>query len=107
MLLEKYYFGTEKEASTLPSSFRTMYATEKWRDKFYIFLQNIFHIAPTYAFHKSIWESSETYQTDKEIYEDIQKNLPAIKPFLADLRYGIPALTFQKKEIAQQTQELL
>lgn len=107
MLLEKYYFGTEKEASPLPSSFRTMYDTEKWRDKFYIFLQNIFHIAPTYAFHKSIWESSETYQTDKEIYEDIQRNLPAIKPFLADLRYGIPALAFQKKEIAQQARELL
>lgn len=91
----------------LSSRFHTIYDTEKWRDKFYIFLQNIFHIAPTHLFHSLIWDITDAYKTDKEIYTYIQKKLPTIKPVLADARYGIPALTKQKREMARQTGKLL
>lgn len=107
MLFEKYYFAQEKEANILPSRFKTVYAHEIWRDKFYVFLQNIFHIAPTQLFHSLIWRITTDNSTDEEIYIRIQKELPTIRPLLADIRYGIPALMFQKDEMAREARVLL
>ena len=107
MLLEKYYFSDKKEGNTLPSRFQTVYATEDWRDKFYLFLQNIFHIAPTHLFHALIWSIIKKNTTDEEIYGRIQEKLPSIKPLFADIRYGIPALNFQKNEMAREAHILL
>ncbi len=102
-LLEKYYFESDIIPKVLPSRFQTVYDTPEWRDRFYIFLQNIFHIAPTPEMHSTIWDISHQYATDKEIFGEIQKHLPNIKPILADIRYGIPALRKQKSEMARQT----
>ncbi|MBX9809368.1 FAD-binding protein, partial [Candidatus Gracilibacteria bacterium] len=88
-LLEKYYFEKSVSQKVLVSRFQTVYDTPEWRDRFYIFLQNIFHIAPTAEIHSAIWDISQQYSTDKEIYTEIQKKLPYIKPMLADMRYGI------------------
>lgn len=107
MLFEKYYFSQQKEANILPSRFKTVYAAEIWRDKFYVFLQNIFHIAPTQLFHSLIWRITTDNPTDEEIYTCIQKELPTIRPLLADIRYGIPALRLQKREMAREARMLL
>lgn len=106
-LLEKYYFGSEKQAILLDSRFVTVYDTEKWRDKFYIFLQNIFHIAPTHIFHSTIQDIVDKYKKDDRIYHSIQNATKKIKPFYGDLVYGIPALFKQKKEMQAQTLKLL
>lgn len=84
-----------------------MYDTPLWRDRFYVFLQNIFQIAPTHEFHSLIWDIVERYTTDREIYDAIQKELPSIRPILADIRYGIPALKKQKQEMSRQAHVLL
>jgi FAD/FMN-containing dehydrogenase len=102
MLLEKYYFSQPEKEKVLSSRFHTVYATENWRDKFYLFLQNIFHIAPTAILHSAIWDIVEKNKTDERIYNDIQTSLPRLKPALADIRYGIPALKKQKSEMARQ-----
>jgi FAD/FMN-containing dehydrogenase len=107
MLLEKYYFSQPENEKVLASRFHTIYATETWRDKFYLFLQNIFHIAPTPLFHSAIWDIVERNTSDETIYKEIQAMLPKMKPALADIRYGIPALKKQKSEMAQQAKQFL
>ncbi len=72
-----------------------------------MFLQNVYNIYPEDKFHFLIKEISEKYTSDEDIYREIQKELPTIKPFLSDLRYAIPALSKQKKEMAEQTLQLL
>jgi hypothetical protein len=102
MLLEKYYYSDPEKDIILPSRFKTIFSSVYWRDRFYIFLQNIFHIAPTGTLHSAIWDIVEKYDTDEEIYKEIQKILPTIKPHFADIRYGLPALRKQKTEMARQ-----
>ncbi|GAB0174961.1 MAG: hypothetical protein HHAS10_08400 [Candidatus Altimarinota bacterium] len=106
-LLEKYYFETTKNNKILSSRFHTIYHNEEWRDKFFIFLQNIFHVAPTHLFHSHIWDLIEKHKTDKEIYLAIQSTISQIKPLLADIRFGIPSLYKQKNEIVQEVSELI
>lgn len=92
MLLEKYYFSDVQIPVRLPSNFKTIYDTDVWGDRFYIFLQNIFHIAPTDFFHSQIRDITSSTKDDKAIYMKIQKVLPTLRPFLSDIRYGLPAL---------------
>ncbi len=106
-LLEKYYFWAEKVPKVLSSRFHTVFDAPLWRDRFYTFLENIFHIAPTSILHSAIWDIVEKYKTDEEIYQKIQTNLPSLKPFLADMRYGIVALKKQKNEITHEAKTLL
>jgi SAM-dependent methyltransferase len=47
------------------------------------------------------------HDTDQKIYAAIQEELPKIKPFLSELRYALPALFAQKKEMAKETLQLL
>ena len=107
MLLEKYYFSDVRTPVRLPSNFKTIYDTDVWRDRFYIFLQNIFHIASTHLFHSQIQDIVSSEKDDESIYLRIQKSLPALRPFLSDIRYGLPALWKQKKEMLRQTLSLL
>lgn len=90
-----------------PGNFKKIYLDAKLRDRFFLFLQNIYRIYPETDFHALITAASQTHLTDKEIYEEVQRRLPAIKPFLADLTYGLPALRTQKAEMARQTATLL
>jgi SAM-dependent methyltransferase len=90
-----------------PGNFRFIYLNPKLRDSFYPFLKNVFHLYPEDDFHRLISEISSQYSTDQEIYEKIHGALPKIKPFLASLRYSLPALKKQKQEMARQTMQLL
>lgn len=108
-LWQKYYEQKVQESiMTDPSSeFKSVYSDTAWRDKFYLFLQNIYHIYPEDKFHVLIKEFCEQGTNDQMIYQCIQEKLPQIKPLLAEVRYALPALFKQKKEMAKQTVELL
>jgi ubiquinone/menaquinone biosynthesis C-methylase UbiE len=89
------------------SEFKTVFSDKVWSDKFYRFLQVIFHLYPEDKFHYLINETTKIGRTDEEIYRKIQNDLPKIKPFLSELTLALPALKKQKKEMSNQVLELL
>lgn len=92
---------------TKPSEFKAVFSDTLWSDKFYAFLQVIFHLYPEEKFHHLIKRITEEKQSDEEIYKTIQADLPKIKPFLSELTFALPALKKQKKEMSRQVLELL
>lgn len=106
-LWDKYYMPQVEVKNKASSDFHTIYDDIIWQDRFFLFLQNVYRICPEDKFHTLIIKACEKYQSDEEVYTNIQKELPTIKPALSDLRYGIPALIKQKKVMAEQTIELL
>ncbi|WP_035053118.1 FAD-binding protein [Andreprevotia chitinilytica] len=110
VLWDKYYAPTlhPSPGKTMPNSdFHVVYDDVSWQDKFYLFLQNIYHLYPEDRFHTLIIEATAKHQDDEAIYRCIQDRLPTIKPFLSELTYALPALAKQKKEITRQTLQLL
>lgn len=95
------------ESTLDQSEFLCIYRDTVWRDHFYRFLQNIYHIYPEDRFHALIMEACEKSQDDPAIYDYIQSRLPEITPSLRDFRYSLPALLKQKKVIADQTTQLV
>lgn len=89
------------------SEFHAIYSQPEWKDKFYLFLENIFHLYSEQKFHTLIQEACDTHPDDESIYKYVVKKLPGIKPFHAPLTYALPALKKQKKEMARQTLELI
>lgn len=108
-LWDKYYQPVEqnKSMTDIKSEFKSIFSETEWSDKFYLFLQNIYNIYPENEFHMLIQQAVKANNDDADIYAQIQQNLPKIKPFLAEIRYALPALIKQKKEMARQTLELL
>lgn len=99
--------GPDSESPSSPSEFLRIYRDTVWRDNFYRFLQNVYHIYPEDRFHALIIEACEQSGEDATIYAYIQSRLPEIVPVLRDFRYSLPALLKQKKVIAEQTQRLV
>ncbi|MEP6748434.1 MAG: methyltransferase domain-containing protein [Bacteroidota bacterium] len=93
--------------SNNPSEFKSVFFNPVWSDKFYRFLQIIFHLYPENRFHYLIASKSKENSTDEEIYTAVQKELPKIKPFLSELTFALPALRKQKKEMSGQVLQLL
>jgi len=91
----------------IKSEFKAVFNDTVWSDKFFRFLQIIFHLYPEDKFHQLIKEETAKHATDEEIYKSVQRRLKDIKPFLSELTYALPALKKQKKEIARQTLGLL
>lgn len=92
----------------MPSSeFKAVFSDTTWSDRFFAFLQVVFHLYPEDKFHHLIAESTDAKETDEDIYKLIQSKLSTIKPFLSEITYALPALKKQKREMAQQTLELL
>jgi SAM-dependent methyltransferase len=89
------------------SEFKTVFSDKIWSDKFYLFLQVVFHLYPEDKFHYLINETSQELNTDEEIYKRVQTSLPKIKPFLSELTLALPALKKQKKEMSNQVLQLL
>jgi methyltransferase family protein len=88
-------------------NFKAVYLDVAERDKFYLFLQNVFHLYPEDVLHQRILELSREKATDREIYAALLAELPRLKPFLAELRYDLPALRTQKNEMASQVMAFL
>ena len=89
------------------SEFQAVFNDTRWHDGFYLFLQNIYRLYPEDRFHTLIKQTSKELGDDEAIYRRVQRELPKIKPFLADLRLALPSLFKQKREMADQTQRLL
>jgi SAM-dependent methyltransferase len=90
-----------------PGNFRRVYGDPALRDRFFLFLQNIFHLYPEVRFHELITELSEKYATDREVYAALLERLPKIKPKLGAVTHAIPSLNKQKDEMTRQSLELL
>jgi SAM-dependent methyltransferase len=91
-----------------PRDFAAVYGSTRGNDDFYRFLQNVYRLYPEDRFHLLIRDAArERGSDDAAIYRDLQRQLPAIKPFLADLFYALPSLAKQKREMTRQTLELL
>ncbi|MBL0743186.1 class I SAM-dependent methyltransferase [Chryseolinea lacunae] len=91
----------------MTSEFHAIYSQPQWKDSFFLFLENVFHLYPEYKFHDLIQEAVNKHDNDEAIYKYIYEKLPGIKPFHAPLTYALPALKKQKKEMARQTLELM
>ena len=100
-------FQPMDRAKTHGSNFQAIYGNEKLRDEFYKFLENVYSIYPNKDFHKLILEATQAYETDEEIYVEIQRRLPEITPFMSLVRYSLPSLNHQKAEMSRQTGLLL
>jgi len=113
VLWDRYYAPT-LAASTPPvpaakpsSDFHAVYHDVELSDAFYRFLQNVFRLYPEDRFHTLIRDACERFSREEDIYRHLQRELPRIKPFLADLRLALPSLAKQKREMTQQTLQLL
>ncbi len=89
-------------AAGVRSNFKAVYLDTPQRDRFYWFLQEVFHLYPEDRFHQLIWDLTKEKATDEEIYRALQAELPALKPLLGPLTYDLPALKKQKKDMADQ-----
>lgn len=89
------------------SEFHAVFDETVWRDRFYLFLQNIYGLFPERRFHWLIRQACQHLQDDEAIYRHVQEGLPGITPFAAPLFYALPALGRQKGEMTSQTLELL
>ena len=89
------------------SNFKAIYGDPALKAAFLKFLTNVFHLFPEERLHRLIEDTANAGKSDREIYTLVQSRLPEIKPFLAELRYALPALSKQKDEMAAQTLELL
>jgi len=113
VLWDKYYRAwltrdTPPAPGPIPTSeFHRVFGDTGLSDAFYRFLQNVFRTAPEDRFHHLIGQACAQHRDEESVYRHIQRELPGIKPALADLRYGLPALFKQKAEMAQQTLQLL
>lgn len=89
------------------SNFRAIYNDPVQRAAFLQFLTNVYHLYPQDEFHAAIAAAAKQGKSDREIYALVQAKLDELKPFLADLRYAIPALSRQKREMTRETLALL
>lgn len=89
------------------SNFRYIYGKQEYKNQFYDFLSNVFHLFPEDELHQLISKASEQSASDEEIYQDLQQKVESIQPFLAAFTYAIPALKKQKQVMAKQTHDLL
>ncbi|QDT99247.1 FAD-binding protein [Gimesia aquarii] len=102
------YYKTEKKMMVeTESEFIKVFSDTKWSDKFYKFLQVIFHLYPEDKFHHLIKKCCEEKTDDESIYKLVQSKLPQIKPFFSLLTLALPALKKQKKEMTKQTLQIL
>lgn len=95
------------DQATASSNFRAIYGSHELRQRFYLFLVNVFHLYPEERLHELITELSARYSTDREIYQALAARLPEITPHLSTVTYALPALRKQKREMAAETTDLL
>lgn len=114
ILWDTYYEPpTEIAAPVTPhaSEFRTVFGTRDGRDRFYRFLQTVFHLFPEDRLHgliaAEVRKGEAANDGDEAIYRAIQAQLPSVTPKLAAVTHAIPALATQKAEMLRQTLELL
>ncbi|WP_047258386.1 FAD-binding protein [Chromobacterium subtsugae] len=111
-LWDKYYQAwlARGQAAPLPapaSEFHQVFDDVGLSDAFYRFLQTVFRIAPEDRLHQLIREACRHCGDEESVYRYLQQRFAGIRPALADLRYAVPSLLRQKREMTRQTLALL
>jgi FAD/FMN-containing dehydrogenase/SAM-dependent methyltransferase len=108
-LLPAHSADAAKVVSPRPenSLFHAVYSQPRAADKFYAFLQNIFHLFPEDRLHTLIKQSCQLHADDEGVYRAVQAGLDKITPPMSLLRYALPSLCAQKEEMGRQTAKLL
>lgn len=107
-LLPSTRFLADIPVASLPQgNFHYIYSRPELKREFMNFMINVFHLFPEMELHSLIALLTDQYQDDREIYVKLQSGLSQLKPFLADLRYSVPALRHQKQIMQQQTVQLV
>lgn len=94
-------------AEAASSNFHAIYGDPRQADRFFLFLQNIFHLFPEAEFHQLILDALPRHATDEGVYREVQAGLAGIKTVGSEITYAMPALARQKRELARQTAMLL
>jgi len=89
------------------SKFKAVFNSTPLNDGLYFFLQLIYRVYPEDAFHYAIAMAIKEKKTDEDIYKEVLKSLPEIKPFLQKLTYIRRTNINLKKELQQQTLDIL
>jgi SAM-dependent methyltransferase len=90
-----------------PGNFHRVYGDPELRDRFFLFLQNVFHLYPELKFHELIGDLTAELASDREIYLALLERIPKLKPPLGTVTHALPALAKQKDEMTRQSLELL
>ena len=110
-LWDRYYRpAPSSPAVVLPrdeSLFHSVYGDTREADRFYAFLQNVFHLFPQDRLHALIKTTLRQHADDEAIYRHLQAGLPAITPTASMLTYALPSLATQKTEMGRQAARLL
>lgn len=88
-------------------NFQAIYGSPHHRAAFRDFLVNVFHLYPASELDELIAELVQPGATDADVYLQAGKRLPEISPLLGSVRYALPTLSKQKREMAEQTCQLL
>lgn len=88
-------------------AFKKVFESTALNDGLYFFLQLIYRQYPEDAFHYIIALAIKEKKTDEEIYKEVLKGLPEIKPFLQWLNYTLPGIQKTRKELRRQLQRVL
>ena len=88
-------------------NFRHIYLNKTLRERYHQFLQNVYTLYPDPSAHNMVLELTTSLQSDKAIYQELQKRLPDIKPLFSIVTASLPALIKQKHEMRDQTARLL
>jgi SAM-dependent methyltransferase len=114
VLWDRYYAPTlaAPAAAAAPvlaatSDFHAVFHDVELSDAFYRFLQNVYRLYPEDRFHTLIRDACERFGSEEDIYRHLQRELPRLKPVLADFRFALPSLAKQKQEMTRQTLSLL
>lgn len=108
--------GASVELPTVPeggvvadptSNFHAIYDDPALRDRYKLFLTNVFHLYPEDDLHALVLAATAAHASDEQIYGAIVQGLPGITPTASLLRYALPALNTQKKVMAAQAAALL
>jgi FAD/FMN-containing dehydrogenase len=113
-LWDKYYrawlddeAGHTAPAPAAGTDFHRVFGDVRLSDAFYRFLQSVFQILPEDRFHHLIAQACLAHGDEESVYRHIQRELPGIRPPLADLRFALPSLFRQKEEMTRQTLQVL
>jgi SAM-dependent methyltransferase len=93
--------------STVSGNFKQIYSNLKLKNEFFKFLKNVFNLMPEEDLHNLISNAVSRKDDDKSVYVSVQSKIDDITPVLSGVRYGLPALSKQKDEMARQTVGLL
>jgi FAD/FMN-containing dehydrogenase len=111
VLWDKYYAPTvTTEPAPVPaphSDFHAVFDDVALHDGFFRFLQTIYRLYPEDRLHALIKQACERFTGEEEIYRHLQRELPRMKPFMAERRLARPARKHHQAEMLRQTVQLL